>query len=637
MINDDAPSSPPGRPLAAGPGVPQSVGMKLQALCLLLLVAVSGPAAAEEQAAPGANAGQEETLEQFLDRANQAFDASDREQGAAVWVNVTYLTDETDLLAARAGARDGELRLRMAQEARKFQNLDLTPRQKRDLSLISRAEYMPERMALPADLALREEMAAIQRRMASLFGSGRHCPEGEASCKGLGELSAILASERDPQVMLDAWRDWRTVTDAMRDDYERFVELSRVGARDFGFSDLGEMWRAAYDMPPAELASQARQIWSQVRPLYEQLHCYTRDRLADFYGEAIVPRNGPIPAHLLGNMWAQRWDGIFDLLEPYEDVVDLDVTAALETQEYGSIRIARTAERFFTSLGLPALPDSFWSRSMLSRPQDREVVCRPTAWNVNPAENDVRISQCIVPTEEQFVDIHHELGHIYYYLAYNHLPNIHRRGANGAFHEGIGDAVNLSLTPGYYRSIGLIPKVPDSPEATINALMKLALDRIAFLPFGLILDEWRWAVFSGEVTPDRYNQAWWDLRIREQGVAPPVDRTESNFDPGAKYHISANMPYVRYFLARILQFQLHRAMCRAAGWKGPLHECSVFGNQAAGNMLFKMLRYGASQPWQDTLEAGIGERDLDASAMLEYFSPLSRWLDRKNEGRQCGW
>ena len=610
----------------------------LPGACLIAVAALAagflsaGPAATENpEAVP------KETVDEFLARANAAFDESDLEHGAAVWTNVTYLTDETSLLVARASARDGELRLRMAEQAGRFRGAELSPGQRRDLSLINRAEYMPERMALPKDPDLREEMTITQRRLVSEYGSGRYCPSGQDSCKGLGELSAVIMSSRDPETLLDAWQGWRTVSDAMREDYRRFVELSRLGAGDFGYADLGEMWRDAYDMGPSELSRETERLWEQVRPLYRSLHCYARNRLADFYGEELVSRDGPIPAHLLGNMWAQRWDGIFDLLEPYPGTIDLDVTAALEARQYDSIRIARTAERFFMSLGLPALPESFWEKSMLSRPRDRVVLCQPTSWNINPAENDVRISQCIVPTEKQFVEIHHELGHIYYFLAYNHLSNIHRGGANSAFHEGIGDSVNLSLTPGYYQSLGLIEKVPDSREATINGLLKLALHRIAFLPFALTVDQWRWGVFSGEIPADRYNQAWWELRVRQQGVAAPTVRGEDNFDAGSKYHIPANMPYARYFLARILQFQLHRAMCERSGWQGPLHECSIFGSEAAGELLWEIMRYGASQPWQDTLEAAIGTREFDASAMLEYFSPLSGWLDSENQDRQCGW
>jgi peptidyl-dipeptidase A len=407
-----------------------------------------------------------ETVEAFIERANRDFDESDREQGAAVWVNVTYITDDTDLLAAKAGARDGALRLRFAREARKFDEQSLTDSQRRDLSLLGRAEFMPERMPLPADPELREEMALTQRRMASAFGSGRHCPDGEESCRSLSQLSDVMAFYREPDRLLDAWAGWRAVSAGIGDDYRRFVELGRQGARDFGHEDMGSMWRAQYDMTPAAVEAEVDRLWGQVKPLYDAVHCYARARLADHYGEDVVPRSGPIPAHLLGNMWAQRWDNIYDLLEPYPGAIDLNVSAALETQGYTPVRIARTGERFFMSLGLPALPDSFWERSMLSKPADRDVVCRPTAWNVAPRVNDVRMTQCITPTEENFVDLHHELGHIYYYLSYNHLPNIHRRGANGAFHEGIGDAVNLSLTPGYYQSIGLLEDAAKTREAS---------------------------------------------------------------------------------------------------------------------------------------------------------------------------
>ncbi len=633
-----SPQLPPPSGEAARTHNRQRAGAKVRPAAVLL-VAMASVATSSGRAAdpPPAGIEGEAPAQAFLDRANAEFDRSDREQGAAVWVNVTYLTDDTDLLVARANARDGELHLRMAEEAHQYLTPSLSPRLRRSLSLVSRADYMPEHMALPADPALSEEMTAIQRRMASTYGTGRYCPGGEESCQTLAQLSAVLRSERDPEKLLDAWSGWRTVSRSMRNDYQRFAELSRAGARDFGFPDLGEMWRSAYDMPADELSGQTQTLWVQVKPLYEQLHCYARNRLADYYGESVVPRDGPIPAHLLGDMWAQNWNGIFDVLEPYPGVADLEVTKALESSGYGPSEIARAGERFFTSMGLRSLPESFWERSMLSRPADRAVVCRATAWNINPAENDVRISQCITATEEQFVDIHHELGHVYYYLAYNHLPNIYRRGANGAFHEAIGDAVILSLTPGYYHSIGLMKEAADSREADINSLMKLALDRVAFLPFGLIVDQWRWGAFSGDIPPDQYNRAWWELRIREQGVSSPVARTEADFDPGAKYHVSANMPYLRYFLARILQFQLHQAMCAASGWKGPLYRCSNYGNKAAGRMVWSMMEHGASQPWQDTLQSAIGSRDFDASAMLEYFAPLEQWLRSENAGRKCGW
>jgi peptidyl-dipeptidase A len=423
----------------------------------------------------------------------------------------------------------------------------------------------------------------------------------------------------------------------MRPDYQRLVELTSVGAEELGYADMGEMWRSGYDMSPAAFAAETERLWRQVAPLYEQLHCYVRGRLADHYGEDRVSRTGPIPAHLLGNMWAQQWTGIFDLVAPYPDAARLDVTAALETHDYDPRRMTEAAEGFFTSLGLPQLPDTFWERSMLSRPRDREVVCHASAWNMNPAENDVRIKQCVTPTSTQFETLHHELGHVYYYLAYNHLGYIHRRGAQDGFHEGIGDTLELSMTPGYYERIGLIDGFEGDEKALINDQMQLALDKIAFLPFGKLIDQWRWGVFAGDIEPDNYNAAWWALRLDYQGVRPPVNRDESDFDPGAKFHVPNNTPYMRYFLAHILQFQFHRALCAAAGHEGPPHECSIYGNEAAGEILWKMMGYGTSQPWQDTLEAAIGTRQMDASALVEYFAPLMEWLEARNEGKTCGW
>jgi peptidyl-dipeptidase A len=283
------------------------------------------------------------------------------------------------------------------------------------------------------------------------------------------------------------------------------------------------------------------------------------------------------------------------------------------------------------------LPEVFWQRSMLVRPRDREVVCHASAWNMDPAQNDVRIKMCMTPTEEDLFTIYHELGHVYYYLHYNTLPNLFRSGANDGFHEAIGDTVNLSVTPGYLAKIGLIPAVKPSEQAVINQQMKIALDKIAFLPFGRLIDQWRWKVFSGEIKPENYNQAWWDLRRHYQGIAPPVARTEADFDPGAKFHIPDNTPYTRYFLSYILQFQFHKALCEASGYQGPLHECSVFGSKEAGQKYAQMLALGQSQPWPDTLEKLTGKREIDASAIIEYFQPLIAWLKEQNKNQRCGW
>lgn len=578
-----------------------------------------------------------ETASEFLRRANAAIDKSDEEQGAAAWVSVTYINADTALLSTNANARQGALMAKLIEDAGAYDDAQLEPETARHLGMLRRSDYMPEHMSLPSDPDRLVETTAVQRKMEGMYGAGRYCPDGEESCKTLEQLSDILAHSRDYDETLAAWLGWRTVSVPMRADYQRFAELTGEGALELGYNDMGEMWRSGYDMSPAQFESEVERLWGQAKPLYEQLHCYVRDKLADHYGDKRVPRDGPIPAHLLGNMWSQEWTSVYDLLEPFPSAGNLDITAALERQDYDAKRVAEAGERFFISMGMPELPESFWDRSMLQRPRDRDVVCHASAWNMDPANNDVRIKQCIVPTESAFTTIHHELGHIYYYLAYNHLPNLYRKGAHDGFHEGIGDTLNLSMTPGYYQQIGLIDDIKVSDEALINRQLKQALEKIAALPWTKLVDQWRWGVFSGEIPPERYNEAWWELRTRYQGIAPAVERSEADFDPGAKYHIPGNTPYTRYFLARILQFQFHKALCDAAGYEGPLHACSIYGSEEAGEKLWNMMSYGTSQPWQDTLEAAIGTRDMDASAIIDYFQPLMGWLETQNQGKTCGW
>jgi peptidyl-dipeptidase A len=401
---------------------------------------------------------------------------------------------------------------------------------------------------------------------------------------------------------------------------------------------MGDMWRAGYDMPPEQFEKDTDRLWSQVKPLYDDLHCYVRAQLQRTYGKDKVPDSKPIPAHLLGNMWAQEWSNVYPLVEPYKGVANLDVDGALAAQKWDATRTVKTGEAFFTSMGLDPLPKTFWERSMLSKPRDRDVVCHASAWDVTYSD-DLRIKMCIrnPPTEEDLTTVHHELGHDYYFHAYYKLPVLYQGGANDGFHEAIGDALVLSMTPAYLKTLGLVPAVASDEKSVINVQMKNALAKVAFLPFGKLIDQWRWDVFSGKTPPADYNKAWWALRTKYQGVAPPVARTEQDFDPGAKYHVPGNVPYTRYFLARILQFQFYRSMCQAAGHKGPLHECSFYGSKEAGQRLQRMLAMGASKPWPDALEAMTGQRQMDGNALLEYFKPLQGWLKQQNQGKQCGW
>jgi peptidyl-dipeptidase A len=552
-------------------------------------------------------------------------------QSRTDWVRMTYITDDTEALGARANEAVMEYVSRKAAEARAFDGVQVAPDVRRKLDLLRMALDMPA----PQDPAKRAELARISTSMDSLYGKGKYCsPRHDGKCLNLGELSEILAKSRDHDEVLDAWQGWHRVSPPMRDAYKRFVELSNEGARDLGYRDLGELWTSRYDMPAGDFQKETDRLWGQVKPLYDDLHCYVRAKLGEKYGTDKVPQNRPIPAHLLGNMWAQEWGNLFDLLAPEPGsarAIDLDaILQARGTDERGMVKYG---EAFFRSLGMPALPATFWERSMFTKPRDREVVCHASAWDVDQKE-DLRIKMCIKVTDEDFTTIHHELGHNYYQLAYKDRTPLFLNSANDGFHEALGDLISLSVTPAYLKKIGLIDQ---EPPANLNPLMKRALDKIAFLPWGLMVDRWRWGVFSGAIQAGDYNKAWWDLRKKYQGVESVLPRTEADFDPGAKYHIPANVPYTRYFLAAILQFQFHRALCRASGYKGPLAQCSIHGDKVAGDKIWKMMELGVSKPWPEAMKALTGEERMDASALVEYFAPLHAWLKKQNKGRKCGW
>lgn len=583
-------------------------------------------ATAAQQASPA------ETPEAFVSRVNAELDELNTELGAAAWVRATYITQDTAILSSLANQKYSEWHSRSVRQSLQFADQQMSPATARAINLLKLGTSEPA----PDDPVKRAELAGITTDLAGMYGSGEYCPGDGRPCMALDELERIMAKSRDYDENLDAWTGWRTVSPPMRERYRRFAELANEGARELGFADLGAMWRSGYDMSPGEFEQETLRLWNQVKPLYDELHCHVRAKLAEHYGEEKVPLDRPIPAHLLGNMWAQSWGNIYDLLEPNPGVADLDVDRALTVQHYTPQKMVRSAEQFYVSLGLPELPDTFWDRSIFTKPADRDIVCHASAWGLDGG-HDLRIKMCINVNYEDLRTIYHELGHNYYQGAYSIQPPLFQDGAHSGFHEAIGDTVNLSMTPAYLKQVGLIRDASNSEAAVINRQMQQALDKIAFLPFGKLIDEWRWGVFSGAIKPADYNKAWWQLRERYQGIAAPVERTEEQFDPGAKYHIPANTSYTRYFLAHILQFQFQRALCEKAGFEGPLHECSVYGSKEAGRALQAMLQAGASEPWQDTLAKLTGTREMDATALVEYFAPLMAWLSEQNKGRACGW
>ncbi len=551
----------------------------------------------------------------------------------ASWVNQTYITDDTVALAAAADEATMEYLGRAVGEATRFDGLTLPDDVARQIKLIKLSQTLPA----PRDDKKRSELAGIAASMQADYGKGKYCPPRlEGKCLNLDELSNIIGTSRKYDELLDAWTGWHSIAPPIRERYQRYVELGNEGAREMGFTDMGGLWRAGYDMTPEAFEAEVERLWGQVKPIYDELHCYMRSRLRKLHGNEKIGEKAPIPAHLLGNMWAQDWSNLYDIAVPYPKESTLDVSKALVDKKIEPKEMVRMAERFFTSLGLESLPKTFWERSLFTRPRDREVVCHASAWDLTYA-GDIRIKMCIEPKEEDFITIHHELGHNYYYAYYHTLPVLFQAGANDGFHEGIGDTIALSVTPGYLKSVGLLDDAPQNPKADVNFLMKQALSKVAFLPFGKLIDQWRWDVFSGKTSPAKYNEAWWDLRKKYQGISAPVERTEKDFDAGAKFHVPGNTPYMRYFLAHIYQFQFHRALCKTAGHNGPLHTCSIYNSKAAGDKLKAMLALGASVPWPKALEAVSGESKADASAILDYFEPLRGFIREENKSETCGW
>jgi peptidyl-dipeptidase A len=595
------------------------------------LTASAAPAPAAGDVVSPATA---EAADAFVQRAEKELAALSVEVNRASWVNATYITPDTDALAAKAGAAFTELQVRLAAEAARFDNvpgLSFDTRRKLDIlkqGIVAPAANVP---------GAADELSTLLTGLQSAYGKGRGTYQGKPT-PGV-ELEALMGTVRDPKLLQEMWVSWHNnVGRPMRTDYGRFVELANAGAKELGYADLGAMWRSGYDMPPEQFQAETEKLWSQVKPLYDQLHCYTRAKLNQKYGDAVQPETGPIRADLLGNMWAQEWGNIYEVVAPKgAGDIGYSITNLLTTKKYTPERIVKTGENFFSSLGFAPLPQTFWERSMITKPADREVVCHASAWNIDNVD-DIRIKMCTKVNADDFVTVHHELGHNYYQRAYNKQPFLYQNGANDGFHEAIGDTIALSITPDYLVDIALLPesRVP-SADKDIGLLLREAMDKVAFLPFGLLVDKWRWGVFSGQTSPDQYNKAWTDLRLQYQGITPPVARTEADFDPGAKYHIPGNTPYMRYFLARILQFQFYKAACEQAGWKGPLHRCSFYNNKEVGRRLNAMLEMGASSPWPDALQAFTGSREMSGEAMIEYFRPLMAWLQEQNRGRRCGW
>jgi peptidyl-dipeptidase A len=566
----------------------------------------------------------------FVERAETELAAMSEYANRASWVRANFITADSEWIEAKVSGEQKELVTRLAKEAAKFNGVTADPATTRKLMLLKLYLSLPA----PDRPGAAAQVAQLNTKLDSIYSTGKFSHKGKTLT--LNDAEDVLSESRDPAELKAVWEGWHSVAVPMKADYTKLAGLLNEGAQGLGFKDTGALWRGGYDMTPDQFAAEEDRLWNQVAPFYKNLHCYVRARLNEKYGSAVQPRTGPIRADLLGNMWAQQWGNIYEVVQPKGISSSYSLDKLLVDKGYDPVRMVKTGEGFYSSLGQAPLPQTFWERSLITRPKDREVVCHASAWDLDD-KSDIRVKMCTKVNGEDFYTVHHELGHNYYQRAYSEQPFLFKNGANDGFHEAIGDFIGLSaLTPTYLQQIGLLGAVPGEGE-DIPFLLKMALDKIAFLPFGLMVDKWRWQVFDGSVGPDQYNNAWWALKLKYQGLVPPGPRPADAFDPGAKYHVAAGVPYARYFMAHIYEFQFQRAACAQAGWKGPLHRCSIYGQKAVGEKFNRMLQLGQSQPWPQTLPVFTGETRADASGVTDYFKPLDAWLTQQNKGEKCGW
>ena len=598
-------------------------------LSLILLIIVTSCAPSGEQTQTN------QDLEEFL--AN--VELENKKDGpviySASWISSNFITYDSQKVIADYGTKYTLKSLERSRQAASFDRLNTSKENRRMLNILKSSFVMPP----PLDEMLASELSEITTNLEAMYGSGEHCFDN-GECYDLEAFESIIDNSRDPKELLRAWEGWHEIGKPMKPMYMRMVEIGNQGSVDLGYEGLSDLWFSKYDMPADDFLDDTDRVWNDVKPLYEALHCHVRAKLNEHYGDEVISKTGPLPVHILGNMWGQSWSNIYDLV--YEEKPDskyIDITKIIDEKSLSEIEMVEYAEDFFISMGFKPLPETFWERSLFVKPRDRSVVCHASAWNLDPANNDLRIKMCIEKNEEDFITIHHELGHIFYYQAYNHIPTVFQAGANDGFHEAFGDLLTLSITPDYLVDIGFISK-DDAKEAKqdpIALLMKQALDGVVIIPWALMLDKWRSGVFNGEIDERNLNSSWWSLREEYQGINSSYPRSENYFDPGAKYHIPGNTPYTRYYLASIMQYQFHEALCNLIDYDGYLHECSIYGNKEAGDKIITTMAMGQSLPWQDAFENLTGSRQLSGKSILNYYAPLKKWLDEENKNRTCGW
>jgi peptidyl-dipeptidase A len=571
----------------------------------------------------------------------------------ASWNYETNLTDHNKQIMIQASAETANFTQVMSAQMKKlFLTVKFTKpennRLYRKLSMIGDAALSAEKY---------KELLSLKANMSNIYSTATvcgllntplsECPPDKKWNLEPGITQALDNPNTPEPLLAQLWKSWRDESGKkMRDDYIRYVKLKNEAAAANGFPTAAEVWRAPYVEPDfnytdADFLNDAKKLFEQTKPLYEQLHAYVRAKLRERHGNIGSSADGPIPAHLLGNMWAQSWLGTLNFTQLFPSKPKLDVTEEMKTQNYTAKKMFEIADKFFTDLGLEAMPAKFWDKSMITKPEGREVTCHASAWDFYNAQ-DFRIKQCTDITMQDLFTVHHEMGHVEYFLQYKNNSIPFREGANDGFHEAIGDVLALSVsTPTHLKGLNLIRSdLVNDNETDLNFQFSTALEKIAFIPFGLMLDLYRYDVFSGTIKPDELNKKWWEYAVEYQGIcAPDNSRDETNFDPGAKFHVPADVPYMRYFVSFIIQFQFHKALCDKAGHQGPLYTCDINNNKEAGKLLGEALKLGSTKPWQEAMQKITGTTTMDAGPLLEFFQPLYEYLVQQNNmtNNPVGW
>ncbi|KAG9486097.1 hypothetical protein GDO78_008918, partial [Eleutherodactylus coqui] len=502
---------------------------------------------------------------------------------------------------------------------------------------------------LPNDKYAR--LNAILNEMSTIYSTQTVCsPDGTRCLAFEPGLDQIMLDSTNYEERLWAWEGWRAEAGKkMRKLYEEYVDLENEAARLNGYQDYGDYWRGnyktltndiEYSYDGNDLLNDVNSTFYKILPLYKDLHAYVRSRLQEKYGSDYISSEGGLPAHLLGDMWGRFWTNLYPLVVPYPNTESIDVTDTMVAEKWTVDRMFKEAEKFFESVNLFRLNDNFWNNSMLQEPSDgRKVVCHPTAWDMGM--NDFRIKMCSKVNMEDFLTVHHEMGHIQYDMAYHHLPMLLRSGANEGFHEAVGEIMSLSAaTPEHLKSLQLLPSsFIETEETKINFLLRQALTIVGTLPFTYMLELWRWRVFSGEIPKDKWMQTWWDMKREMVGVVEPVGHDESYCDPAALFHVANDYSFIRYYTRTIYQFQFQDALCKIANRSNPLYSCDITNSTAAGDKLRSMLELGNSKPWTEALKSITGGTKIDVQPLLNYFEPLHTWLRNNNtaKNRTVGW